>query len=314
MVAKPRTTGSAFQAGMTILAYSADQAPPLGYPELLNRLTADNVNSVAIAFPIYTPGLHASAVERGQYTPPDSYLTAMIRQAERQGFTVMLRPMLDEADLRPAWRGEIVPTDPTAWFASYDSIIMSYAELAQADGVSIVDVGSEFTSMEQYVTGWKNLIASVRAVFVGEVTYSANWGSSFNTGFWPELDFVSIDAYFPLDHTPVHATTAQMAADWQRWVAIMKQVDQPYGKAIVFSEVGLVPLAGAHRQPNLYGGDSYDPTEQASYYQASCQALKPMAAGMYWWETGAEVPEAPASDDYTPITRPAEQELASCYA
>jgi hypothetical protein len=306
---------SGFQAGFSVLLYSAQPRLPADAGQLLDRLVGLNVNSLSIVFPVYTDGVRSTAVHRGGDTPPDEVLASLIRMARARGFNVMLRPILDEADLLPAWRGEIEPRDPTAWFASYDALILSLARLAQREGVNSLVIGTELTSMEPYGDSWRSLIADVRHVYSGSVSYAFNWGTSFETGFWSDLDFVSVDAYFPLDQAPAGATAAPMAADWQRWLAVIEQANAPFHKSIVFTEVGVVPKTGAHLRPwdsSIRRAPNLD--EQQAYYAATCDAVPPAVDGMYWWATGPSLPHGLTPDDYSPLARPAEDVVRSCYA
>lgn len=315
MVTRPRTSPADFQAGLSLLVYDHD--PQLtGYGALLDQLVADNVNSLSIAFPVYTDGLRSNAVHAGRDTPSDAALTAMVSQAKARGFTVMLRPLLDEAVFLPNWRGEIQPSSPSAWFASYGGLIVGYAKLAQEQGADSIGIGSELNSMETNVDGWRNLIAQVRQVYTGQVTYSVNWGTTFRTGFWSQLDFLSVDAYFPLDRTPAQATVAQMATDWGRWMDVLRRAVQPFGKSIVFTEVGVAPRTGAHLKPwNSQAGTSVNLDEQRAYYEATCQAANGAINGLYWWFVGPALPGgALAPDDFNPLTRPAEGAMQTCYA
>jgi hypothetical protein len=314
MVVHPRTAATDFQAGLSILVYDHD--PQLtGYPKLLDQLVADDVNSLSIAFPVYTDGVRSNSVHAGADTPSDAALTTMIAQAKARGFTVMVRPLLDEASLLPHWRGEIAPSSPAAWFASYGSVILSYARLASETGADSLGIGSELNSMEPDVASWRGLIQQVRQVFAGQLTYSVNWGNSFRTGFWPDLDFISFDAYFPLDHTPERATVAQLEADWQRWFDLLKRTDQPFGKPIAFTEVGVVPETGAHLKPwNPNAGSGLDLEEQRAFYEATCTASGGAINGLYWWAAGPSVPADLAPADYNPLGRPAESAMQACYA
>jgi hypothetical protein len=317
MVAGRRTSPADFHAGLSLLLYG-QEAPVAAFGPLLDQLVDDDVNSLSLAFPVYTDGLRSNAVHAGRDTPTDASLTALVHQARARGFTVMLRPLLDEASILPNWRGEIQPTSPSAWFASYGAMIVSYARMAQQEGVESLGVGSELNSMEPNVDGWRNLIAQVRQVYRGEITYSVNWATSaasFRTGFWSQLDFLSVDAYFPLDRTPERATVAQMAADWQRWYDLLKKVDQPFGKPIVFTEVGVAPKTGAHRKPwNREAGTQLDMEEQRAYYEATCATAATVLRGLYWWAAGPALPGALTPDDYNPLGRPAETAMQSCYA
>jgi hypothetical protein len=314
MVTKQRTTATDFQAGLSLLVYAHE--PSLsGYAQLLDQLVADDVNSLSIAFPVYTDGLRSDEVHAGQDTPTDATLTALVRQAKARGFTVMIRPLLDEASILPHWRGEIEPASHAAWFASYGDLLAGYARIAQAEGADSLGIGSELNSLEPDVDAWRGLIARLRQTFAGQITYSVNWGTTFRTGFWSQLDFLSVDAYFPLDRTPVQASVAQMAADWQRWLDVLRTADQPFGKPIVFTEVGVAPKTGAHLKPwNREAGTSANLDEQRAYYEATCAAANGALGGLYWWAAGPELPSNLPLDDYNPLGRPAEQAMQSCYA
>ncbi len=258
--------------------------------------------------------MHASAVHRGQETPSDDALAALVRMARARGLSVMLRPFLDEASVLPAWRGAIAPRDPNAWFASYGSLVLSYASLAQREGVESLAIGTELNSMEPYLGSWRSLVGRVRQAYSGQITYAYNFGTSFATGLWPDLDFVSMDAYFPLDHTPAAATAAQMGADWQRWLTLISRIDGPFQKPIVFTEVGVVPKVGAHLRPwDRSINQPLNLEEQRAYYEGTCEAAHGVIAGMYWWDVGPTLPASLAPDEYSPVGRPAEDVVRSCY-
>jgi hypothetical protein len=317
LVTRPRTSPTDFQSGLSLLVYGQDPSPA-SYARLLDRLVADDLNSLSIAFPVYTDGLHSNLVHPGADTPSDAALAALVGQAKARGFTVMLRPVLDEASILPHWRGQIQPTSPSAWFQSYGAIVVSYARLAQRAGADSIGVGTELDSMEPNVDGWRRLIAGVRQVFSGEITYSVNWetsASNYRTGFWPDLDFLSVDAYFPLDRTPAVATIPQMTADWQRWLDLLQGLNRPFGKPIVFTEVGVAPKLGAHLKPwNTQAGTQLDLEEQRAYYEATCAATTRSISGLYWWAAGPGLPGDLAAEDYNPLGRPAEAAMQACYA
>ena len=316
-MARPRTSPADFQSGLSLLVYG-QAPPPESYGPLLDRLVTDDVNSLSIVFPVYTDGLESSAVHTGADTPSDAALAALVGQAKARDFTVMLRPVLDEASVLPHWRGQIQPSSPSAWFDSYRALVVSYARLAQRTGADSIGVGTELNSMEPNVAAWRGLIAGVRQVFAGQVTYSVNWetsSSDFQSGFWADLDFLSVDAYFPLDGTPAVATVPQMTADWQRWLDLLQRLDRAFGKPIVFTEAGVAPKLGAHLEPwNTQAGSQLDLDEQSAYYQATCAATTRSISGLYWWAAGPELPVDLAPDDYNPLGRPAEAAMQACYA
>ena len=86
-----------FQAGINLLFYeNTDYASQL--PPLMAELHKDQINSVALTFPFYQAGLTSTTMVAGSGTPPENQLTTIISSLEENGFSVMLRPLLDETD------------------------------------------------------------------------------------------------------------------------------------------------------------------------------------------------------------------------
>ena len=62
---------------------------------------------------------------------------------------------------------------------------------------------------------WRRIIARVRAIYRGPVTYGANFDEVFDVKFWDALDWIGVSAYFPLvdDASPDRESPARA---WQR--------------------------------------------------------------------------------------------------
>jgi hypothetical protein len=317
VVLKPRATQSDFQAGATLVLYGdngelGSQAAPL-----LDRLAALGTNSLSIAFPFYQQSWTSSTVEDlAGATPSPVNLARLIRAARDRNFTVMLRPLIDEQSLiaEGQWRGSLRPASIRQWFESYASRLMPYVEVAQQEGAEIVCIGTELVSLEQEKQQWMDLIAKVRSNFRGELTYCANWDSFTRATFWEGLDFVGIDGFFPLN-APTQASVDEMIAAWQPWVRRIQQFQLSIGKPIVMTEVGVTAQRGSHRQPWLWNqGTPTDLDGQARYYRATCDALRSVVSGMYWWAVDLALPSPAAVDvGYNPLAKPAEAELQKCF-
>lgn len=160
-----------------------------------------------------------------------AHLTSTIKAAEKDGLTVMVRPLVDfTVDATPAtlkssdgtqyangdWRAYFKPTNTTTFFNSYDSMIVAQAKAAQAGGAQLLDIGTELDQLTgaAYLSEWTKIITDVRAVFSGKLTYSAisdddlspwQYGGGHpaaGTGdittqvsFWNQLDYIGIDEY-----------------------------------------------------------------------------------------------------------------------
>jgi hypothetical protein len=304
-----------FQAAVSVLYYSRGVTDPtVNLPRLLDRLVGDRVNTVSLVFPIYTASVTASSVNNGADTPDANAISYFAAEAHKRGLSVMLRPELDEGNFTGSdWRGTLRPGSAPAWFHSYQSLIVSYGQLAESNRVEMLDVGTEFTSMEAYPNSWVAVIAAVRAVYHGQVTYSANWQGSKPT-FWNAVDFISYDAYWPLN--AANPTVGEMAAAWKPALDQVRSWTAPYGKPVVFTELGVVARSGAYQRPWVQkSGTPLDQAQQATYYAAACQATRGVVRGLYWWEVDvAPLPDPVHDPGYNPLGKPAEDAMRSCYS
>lgn len=306
-----------FEAGVNMLVYGNDPAFAAKAAAQLDHLAQLHVNSVAFVFPIYQASWTATTVYSDPVsTPSTSNMRTFIRAAHQRHIRVLLRPLLDEASLHTAgkWRGQIAPSSTGAWFASYTNLVMGYAQLAQAENVEIIDIGTELDSLQSSTQQWLNLIASVRGVYHGQLTYSANWAIWYPSFGWA-LDFLSVDAFFPLA-VPVNASQQQLVAAWGQWVARANGFGYSYGKHVVFTELGTTAEVGSFQQPWLWShGTGISMEAQRLYYAAACQALKGRIGGMYWWEYLLDpVPSATADPGFDPQGKPADLEIGRCYS
>lgn len=314
-VLHPRRSSTDFQAGVTVLVYHNEPGFAVKAGTLLDRLARLGVNSVSLAFPLFQDSWTANEVRSTDVTPSMDNIRSFVAEAHRRGFTVMLRPLLDEQSFHKDghWRGEIKPTDRAAWFASYGALLQDYARLGQSSKVEAIDIGTEFVSLQQYNADWLNLIASIRKVFSGELTYSANWDKPYPE-FGRELDFLGIDAFYPLAVEPT-AKVEQLVQAWQPWLKQVAQIESATSKPMVFTELGTTSETGSFTSPWIWQhktGLNLD--DQRRYYAASCQALKTHLRGMYWWAFDLMPLPDPSTDvGYAPDGKPAELEIERCF-
>lgn len=305
-----------FQAGVNLLVYGNDPAFGRRASAQLDHLAQLHVNSVSFVFPIYQDDWTATNIHADPtWTPSADDIRFFIRSAHQRHIHVLIRPLLDEASLHPAgkWRGQIAPSNLAAWFTTYTQLLVGYAQLAQADRAEIIDVGTEFDSL-QSSPRWLDVIAAVRRVYSGQVTYSANWAIQYPAFGWA-VDFISIDAFFPLA-APVNASQQQLATAWSRWIARANGIAYAYGKHVVFTELGTTAEVGSFQSPWQWSQNTGLSLEaQRRYYAASCQALKGRIGGIYWWEYLLQPLPSPSTDpSYDPEGKPADLEIGRCYA
>ena len=108
---------------------------------------------------------------------------------------------------------------------------------------------------------WRRLIAEVREVFHGPLTYAANFDQYHEVGFWDALDTMGINAYFPLRQT-LHEVDARELSEIQTqgWEEIFEgiadfQEKENLEKPVVFTELGYTRRRGSTLEP--WAGDGF---------------------------------------------------------
>jgi hypothetical protein len=155
----------------------------------------------------------------------------------------------------------------------------------------------------------------VRQVYSGLLTYSSTSGNGYPSGFASALDFLGVDAYYPMD-VSAGASVDELERAWRPWTAELAGMRAASGKPVVITEIGTPSRAGSYLTPwTLQPGAPLDLEAQRRYYQASCNALIGLVPGLYWWYTPLDVSPEPLRDSgYNPIGKPAALEITKCFA
>ncbi len=257
----------------------------------------------------------------------DQGLEATTLLARAHGIRTLLKPHLWVRRGGPeAWPGAIAMAnegDWDAWFASYREFLVHYARLAERLGIEALAVGTELhRAALARPASWRALIARVREVYSGELTYAANWNAEFEEiPFWDALDAIGIQAYFPLaDHE--RPTLPELAAGWRRHLPAIEAVHRRTGKPILFTEIGYRSVAGAAiapwRWPERTAQETVDLETQERCYEAFFATVwpQPWLAGAYFWKWYPDAKahfEARWETDFTPQGKPAEDVLRRYY-
>jgi hypothetical protein len=207
------------------------------------------------------------------------------RLARARGLHVLYKPHLW---LHGSWPGEIRMTseaDWAAWWRSYRRYVVHHALLARWAGADLFSVGVELSKTIDREAEWRDLIAAVRLFFPGAVTYSGNWYGDLETvPFWDRLDFIGIDAYFPLAGSP-QAGRADLERGAEAIAGRLAAASRRFGRPVLLTEVGFAARRGAWVAPHVEGGE-YSEDDQAFAYQALFKALgrRPWLAGTFVWK------------------------------
>jgi len=110
---------------------------------------------------------------------------------------------------------------------------------------------------------WRRLIRRTRAVYGGRLTYAANFDSYQTVGFWSQLDFIGINAYFSLRSGLNDVGRERMRSEFERsWTRILSDVSEFRGgqglgdMPFLFTELGYTFRQHSTVEPWAHGGFS----------------------------------------------------------
>jgi hypothetical protein len=223
------------------------------------------------------------------------------------------------------WRGEIDPGSPEGWAAyqaSYRRFFLAWARDAEAFGADALSVGVECKSWSgRFGTYWTALIAELRGVFHGELTYSSNWDEVEGVAFWDQLDFIGVNAFYPLAsaHGASDASYAEGAA---RALDALHVLSDTLHRPALLVEIGYTTRTDAAVEPWLWPDDmshvQVDEREQARALQAmaSAAASRPWLRGFFVWRYYANLDDVSqeARWGFSPHGKLAEPMLGSIFS
>jgi hypothetical protein len=308
------------QKGMSFAAWWPGLYSTVDADQAQVELKDDGVNWISLIVTQYQDTIASTTIYSADGTPTDADLVHAINQAHSLGLKVMLKPHLDLANDPTHWRGEIgtgfSEADWIAWFSSYKAFINTYAQLAEANGADQFCVGTELVATEFRSADWQAVIAGVRALTTLPLTYAANHGSEGAISWWDRLDYLGMDAYYPLTGKN-NPTLAELKAAWTPIAASLKTLSDTWGKPVIFTEIGYRSQDGANQHPWDYQvSGTLDLQEQADLYRAVLESVFDQAwfGGIYWWSWDPDpLQGGPCDMGYSPHDKPAEAVLRQWY-
>ncbi len=246
-----------------------------------------------------------------------------VAMAHERGLQVLLIPHLWVETF--GWRGEIDPGSPERWAAyqaSYRDFVLAWARDAAEAGVDAFSIGVECKSWsDRFPDVWASLIAEIRAIFPGLLTYSANWDEIEGVVFWDLLDFVGINAFYPLVGPGKDTSDQGYRKGAARWVKSLARFAAAVDRPIVFVEVGYTTRTGAGVDPWTWPEDlpgvAIDEEEQARALQIILEAFLPeeFFAGFFVWRVYAHLWDVSQEAEwgFSPLFKKAEPVLRRLY-
>lgn len=259
--------------------------------------------------------------ERQWYGETRAGAKQYIEMLHKNNIDIMIKPQIWIR--HGEFTGHLKMESEEAWKkfeASYESFILEYAELAQEIEVAAFCIGTELNS---FVTArplfWEQLIAKIKTIYKGKLTYAENWDTFDNVPFWKELDFIGIDAYFPLseEETPSLET---LKIGWQPHKKKIYKVYDEVDKPILFTEFG-------YRSTNYTAKEPWNSNHKIKDVNLTGQtiALQALfdefwkedwfAGGFIWkWFHAHDRSGGEENSQFTPQNKPAEELVRAIYS
>ncbi|MEZ4803602.1 MAG: glycoside hydrolase TIM-barrel-like domain-containing protein [Gelidibacter sp.] len=242
-----------------------------------------------------------------------------VEALHKHNIKVMLKPQIW---VRGEFTGFIKMAHDDDWNvfeASYSDFILTYAKAAETSKVEILCIGTELEGfIDERPDYWKSLIVEIRKIYKGKLTYAANWNEYDRTPFWADLDYIGVDAYFPLSDlkTP---TVEECKKGWAKHKAQLKHYSETLKKPILFTEYGYRSVDFAAKEPWKADMDMTDINleAQSNAMQSLFEEIwyEDWFAGGFVWKWFHEHDKVGGETDsqFTPQNKPVEDIIRKFY-
>ncbi|MEM9050714.1 MAG: hypothetical protein AAGC47_01575 [Bacteroidota bacterium] len=238
----------------------------------------------------------------------------MIAMAKESGLKVMLKP---QVWIPKMWVGDFYPADMEKWEESMTEFTLDFARLADSLDVEVFCLATEYKKLTiENPDYFRGLIKKIRAVYSGKLTYAANWDEYNQVTFWEELDYIGVNAYFPLSENE-EPSLEELKASWTSIASELASVSSSVEKPIIFTEFGYRSIANNTERPWEHGRADYEGVSQSKAFEALFSSVwkEPwMAGGFIWKWRFFEDAGGHGDASFTPQGKPAMKVIEEVYS
>jgi len=251
----------------------------------------------------------------------DDEIRHAIELARKYHFKIIMKPVVNPMDGQ--WRAFIsfkTPEDWDKWWQNYQAFLLHYAQIAAETKCEMFCLGCEMNSMEADTERWHRLIAEVRKIYAGPITYNVNHDNLDVAKWFDAVDVIGISAYYKVA-TAKDTSLERMLESWKPIRQRLHDLSDKWKKPILLIEMGVRSAATSSTMPwdSTHQEFPYDAEEQARFYEAAFQTFwnEPWCLGFCWWDWKAHLydPEAAKTGkDFAIYGKPAEDVVRTWYA
>ena len=247
-------------------------------------------------------------------------VVATIKYAHDHGLKVLLKPHLWMSD--GSYTGHFklsLDVNWRIWENHYRDFVLAYAHIADSMNAEMFCIGNELKIfVAKRPEFWSGLIDTIRTFYDGKLVYAANWDDYTTVTFWGKLDYIGINAYFPL----TGSETPQVDELILHWKGIKKDIHKCFKKnwrPVIFTEFGYRSIDFAAKNPwESYGHSEVNLEGQKNAYIALLSTFwsEPWFRGVFAWNWYAHKsnPGGEKDIDFTPQNKPAETVLKEWFS
>ena len=288
-------------------------APPQPYKvSTFQEMKDVGINSIAVIpygfMKLDEPTVHYDPNGKQWWGERPEGIIETIKDAHNLDIKVMLKPSVY---MWQSWTGNaefIDKEEIKIWIDSYTKYVLQFAKIADSLSVDLFCIGNEFKKMAiSQPKLWRKLINEIRVIYNGPLTYASNWDEYESIEFWDDLDFVGINAYFPLSDE-LHPSEETLLLAWRKKAENIEKLHLKFNKPILFTEYGYMSVDQATHETWMLEKDRDSLKEnqklQADAYEALFKTFynKPYWHGGFMWKWYPYEGRRSASRirDYTP--------------
>lgn len=243
----------------------------------------------------------------------------LIQYAKQNNLKVMVKPHVWVRG--EGWTGNYTLKTEEEWISwenAFTLYIVNHAIKADSMNAELFCIGTEYRiPAKERPAFWRGLIAKVRDVYDGKITYASNWDNYENITWWDAVDYIGVDAYFPLVDGK-HPSVDEIKNGWQPIKENLKAFSTKWDKPIIFTEYGFQSVNGAAGKHWSVAKTSENTNNQlqADAYEATFQAFENedwFQGGFFWkWHFMART-QSFRGTEWTPQNKPAMETISKWY-
>lgn len=205
-------------------------------------------NWICLEIIFFQETIYDSNVRLDNSTPDEISILNFVKKAKEMNFKIFFKPIVVVPGNASIW---INPTEPLKWYQSYEKLLLFYANLFGNNTIDAFSIGLELCKLSlrnDFELNFTRIIQNLRSIFGNKVklTYSSLFFREYSRfPLWKLLDWIGIDAYFPIQNEDSWNNIFESLNIW-RLNSTLTNIP------IIFTEIGYPSISSCLEVPSLF--------------------------------------------------------------